>query len=1571
MIRRLATVAGLQFFVAIALITVGGPARALEALDGRVEVHGFFESQMRVISDDFSGDYDLAQWQQVLNIEVEVDVLPDGWGYIDLLQAYVRIEGRYDCIYTRGCGMFRGVNTYGDKAKHLPQRLANGHTSTYSGAIKLDGIDSKQNRFVDTNGDGVADSTRQTTSRTVFGQRIVPNRKPITLAEAPGFSGLAAQTGADGYIGTPPFGNALNGLAVAATEVGGRGTGAGGVRPVLLNGVLTPTPPGPLPDPAYPSAAPDQGGDWALRDDDPFPVIFDRFDDFRFAHRGLRGGAAGGLPVAVMGPWLPKNFIYPNATLADIGNPFDATVTPQNLKNAAYNGSIYNGNLVYGTNFSAGGINPENTLSYFENNLLAVTSRPSVFGGVPYSSVFNAAELSASDTSIESNARGAVGLLLPFWNGVIPGTSQRVWQTEGIPIFGLDTLDFAIANPDAWPVDGIASSISPTRRSTAKPMRSIPIEDAGDFAVGNTTARGLYLPSRGLRKAIASGKLNELGVLNMNERDRTWNRGSGQDEGELKEAYIDLETLDSRLWLRIGKQNIVWGKTELFRTTDQFNPVDLALYPLGNLEETRIALWSARAVLSLYEIGPFDDVRVEFAANIDEFEPNDLGACGEPFALNPVCDAAFGVFAHGAFGTGLAGAKAPPSPWEDVRGIEFGARIEWRWDRFSFALADFYGYEDLPYLERISTYERNVDPETGRMRAMGMYGPCRTQPLALRTEAESGVLPDVDDSCLQAGPTRRDNKDLQLLGGIGLNTYLADSALLPLGADGQPIPELPGHPGVYAGTNPTDPTYSPNNSLDASPVNQQFFAAICAGTVGVSALDPAACAGTIFGSQQALPILQDFYRLAPIIGATLGGSFFTYCENADLAVDTFCVPRTAPNPRDVPAVIRPEVGFGATLIGDSGEPQPSGGRTFATTLVALNRDPFDAEYGGSGVWGQWITAQDQFASGRFLPGDTVVYGGANAGCVDNALLDKVQRTRNGVVGDATGNELIFNEGTPVPCHSGGSVGLGLRATGGQLQVANGGSGLPIYLTVEQQALLGCGPFFGTNCSDSGIDLMNAEASVLFQAFPGFEGTGNPSGGANFRAGVPGASLPQQWTTTNRKYDGSIYGRRLADDGQDRMQPGTIFFRGGPVGTIVDRATGAQTVLPGTRSPFVLNADGTLDTSTFNERSDNPVDPYSAQTDGCVGGPELFVDVLGYESAPEHCNERYEDNGDPYDDPGSPKVPLHALKHPLVTNSTIGIGGGQFGIGGSDQDQYFRSEMAALSHNFLMLLAVNDGLFYKDRPFAICEELVVDGSNTGMCDLDSAGEPIPVCSFATPQHCATVRGLLGLAGLTRNTLRAGGDGTFGRRTFVWQSGGEAWLSFARRNVLGFSGDFAEDVTKSNFSLEATWIKGVPRGSRNSYSGVRKADDYNVTLSIDRPTFVNFLNANRTFFFNTQWFFRYRDYKNAGGRWDMLGTFTILAGYFQDRLLPNVTFVYDVRSKSASVLPQIQYRYTEAFSIIVGAQFFSGRPQMKPIPVNGLGPASNQQGRYAYQAANDVGLSILRKTDNLYVRLRYSF
>jgi len=83
-------------------------------------------------------------------------------------------------------------------------------------------------------------------------------------------------------------------------------------------------------------------------------------------------------------------------------------------------------------------------------------------------------------------------------------------------------------------------------------------------------------------------------------------------------------------------------------------------------------------------------------------------------------------------------------------------------------------------------------------------------------------------------------------------------------------------------------------------------------------------------------------------------------------------------------------------------------------------------------------------------------------------------------------------------------------------VPSDGASLNETLTDEQQALLGCGPLWETDCDAEGIDLLRAEASVLLQSFPGFEGgvdaNGTPlpvPGAAGFDGSIPGS----RWTGT--------------------------------------------------------------------------------------------------------------------------------------------------------------------------------------------------------------------------------------------------------------------------------------------------------------------------------------------------------------------------------------------------------------------------------------------------------------------------
>ena len=67
------------------------------------------------------------------SIETEYDFAPDGWGPFDVLSGFARLEVRYDCVWTRACGIFPSANAFGDRVAHLPGYKTNGHRTRHVG----------------------------------------------------------------------------------------------------------------------------------------------------------------------------------------------------------------------------------------------------------------------------------------------------------------------------------------------------------------------------------------------------------------------------------------------------------------------------------------------------------------------------------------------------------------------------------------------------------------------------------------------------------------------------------------------------------------------------------------------------------------------------------------------------------------------------------------------------------------------------------------------------------------------------------------------------------------------------------------------------------------------------------------------------------------------------------------------------------------------------------------------------------------------------------------------------------------------------------------------------------------------------------------------------------------------------------------------------------------------------------------------------------------------------------------------------------------------------------------------
>jgi hypothetical protein len=732
-----------------------------------------------------------------------------------------------------------------------------------------------------------------------------------------------------------------------------------------------------------------------------------------------------------------------------------------------------------------------------------------------------------------------------------------------------------------------------------------------------------------------------------------------------------------------------------------------------------------------------------------------------------------------------------------VKGLEGGARLEWRYKRFSFQLSDFYGYDDFPYPRRISTFERNVDEYTGRPRDFGTRGRCRDG-------------------------TQRD--------------CLGKPNGVQLGSDGQPLRviDTPGPDGTFDGI--------PDTVVERSTTNPNEAAAYKTGEL---IIDPAH--------------KRDVLRNHPAN------------QTAFAAANSLCGV-TGP-------YVSPRLCGFASFNGLGG---PGGNiSTIATGVSAV--------LAGSPV--ALLSATSSNA--RFICWTTEP-GHDPTACRD-AFLASVLRL-NVDPGDAVG---LFSDG-------GGSVSV--PGTGNPMADQRPvGQALGQALSPEQEALWGCGPFFQIDCDLDGIDFMNAEASVVLESWPGFDGT---------RGDV------RTW------------------DVRAKGQPGTIGFRGGPVATRwVD---GRLVMLPGSRGP-----------------RDRGYDP---RMDGCTS-------VADHPSCAQ-SNAR----------PSGAPLGARTLAHPY-------------------SGERFRSELSALSWNFLMSVVVGGreldverpklDQFDPNDPFGCGVIGVAVGSDpdnrcAGLApgrlrkgaDAARAAQGLPTaCGIYLPMLCQASRAILGAAGVRRNAARVGGRNGYGRRDWAWHSSGEVVLDYQKRNVLGFAFDFDEERTKSSWGVEASWVNRQPFANNDEWDGVSKVDTFNLTISADRPTFIDFLNPGRTFFFNTQWFFQYVAGHGenfwANGPFNVLATFTAFTGYHQDRLLFFNTAVFDVMSRSGALLPSVIYRFSESFSVTVGVNVFWGRSQWRDAPINEIRPALNRTGNHAYEDAVVNGLSVLRERDEIYLSLRYTF
>ncbi|MBU1056131.1 MAG: hypothetical protein KKC46_20245, partial [Proteobacteria bacterium] len=170
----------------------------------------------------------------------------------------------------------------------------------------------------------------------------------------------------------------------------------------------------------------------------------------------------------------------------------------------------------------------------------------------------------------------------------------------------------------------------------------------------------------------------------------TYLRATNDNEfnAEMSELYADVSL--GNLWLRLGKQQIVWGEMISARILDVINPLDWSWhfqFEPEEFENIRVPQWAARARYDFAQgtgaLQWIGDVYCEGFLNPGDISPTIYPAPGSPFNLKPETPSVFTVRE------------------EDRRGnTEYGIRIGGRVGQFAGTLNYLSLYSDSGFLER-------------------------------------------------------------------------------------------------------------------------------------------------------------------------------------------------------------------------------------------------------------------------------------------------------------------------------------------------------------------------------------------------------------------------------------------------------------------------------------------------------------------------------------------------------------------------------------------------------------------------------------------------------------------------------------------------------------------------------------------------------------------------------------------------------------------------------------------------------------------------------------------------------
>jgi hypothetical protein len=224
------------------------------------------------------------------------------------------------------------------------------------------------------------------------------------------------------------------------------------------------------------------------------------------------------------------------------------------------------------------------------------------------------------------------------------------------------------------------------------------------------------------------------------------------------------------------------------------------------------------------------------------------------------------------------------------------------------------------------------------------------------------------------------------------------------------------------------------------------------------------------------------------------------------------------------------------------------------------------------------------------------------------------------------------------------------------------------------------------------------------------------------------------------------------------------------------------------------------------------------------------------------------------------------------------------------------------------------------------------------------------------------------------------------------GGQTHIAYKQAHTTGMAIDYFEPWSGVVFRVESSITLDEIVNNTRKADWVDQSDVMRWSIGLDRPTFIPWLNKDRTFFLSMQlfdtWYLDHEGDKNTGyfvDEHNFIWTFFFLGNYMRDTLKPTGFLVWEEMANSWTAGLNIEWLMDNHWSIKAGlhtiwagdnnythdsgpfTSFFAGGGDGGRVPGAG--------GAYPYQNAifgvAREGIGALRNNDELFLQLKYQF